>query len=166
MEQNPDELMAQLAGQGAAPGAEGEMGMGMPMTPAPPPTRNPKVMRLELQLTNELLSRRRRDDLMPPESLMDTPNRVEFPILRAPREEIAPLPPAPMNFLDQMPGGMQGGMDMLNMEPEGMMDGPMPPDPMMEGAPSPVPGMGGAPEDVSDDPSAPPVDVGGLGDLL
>lgn len=164
MDQDAEAQLAQLVAgaQGGAPDAQG--GMMPPMAPPePPPTRNPKVMRLELRLTNELLARRRREDLMPPESLMDTPNRVEFPILRAPREELAPLPPAPMNFLDQMGSEAMGGMAM---PPDPMMDGAAPPDPMLEGAPAPVPGVGSEPPEVVDDPSLPPEELEALGGLL
>lgn len=157
-DQNPAELLAGMAGgaEGAAPA--------MPAAPQPSPTRNPKVMRLELKLTNELLSRRKREDLMPPESLMDTPNRVEFPILRSPREEFVPMPPAPMNFLDQMPGDLLGGMDAMVSEPEPMMGGLGAPGAMLDGVGAPVPGVGGEPSAVSDDPLLPPdgVDSGGF----
>lgn len=150
-DQLPPELMAAMGGA-------------MPQAPAAPVTRDPKVIRLELRLVSELVARRRREDLMPPESLMDTPNRVEFPILRAPRENFAPMPPAPMNFLDQMPMDVTTGMDSVVSDPAALLDGAPPPDAMLDEAPAPVEGMPPNPAPVAADPTLPPdgVDAGGF----
>lgn len=164
MNQNPDELMPPAVD--AAPGQpEVDPVTGQPVMPAPPapsPTRDPRVMRLELRLTGELIARHAREDLMPPESLMDTPNRVEFPILRAPREDVAPLPPARMNFLDQLPPDLLGGMDAAVMGPDAAVDGVEAPGEVLEGAPAPVPGVGGEPAEVVDDLTLPPGELGGF----
>lgn len=86
-----DQLAAMMGGaqpQGgqAEGGEQAQQLMQQLMQPPPrPATREPRLAAIEDFLVKEVLAKHRRDDLAPPEALLDTPSQTQFPIME--REE-------------------------------------------------------------------------------